>query len=46
MLAYMDDVHLIGDDIGAMERYADVLLNAYEDKCVVVNIGRMKISSH
>ena len=28
VLAYADDVNLIGDDIRAIERNADVLLNA------------------
>ena len=27
VLAYADDVNLIGDDIGTIERNADVLLN-------------------
>ena len=31
VLAYADDVNLIGDDIRTIERNADVLLNACED---------------
>ena len=31
VLAYADDVNLIGDDIKTIERNADVLLNAYKD---------------
>ena len=31
MLAYADDVNLIGDDIRTIERNADVLLNACKD---------------
>ena len=31
LLAYADDVNLIGDDIRTIERNADVLLNACKD---------------
>ena len=31
VLAYADDVNLLGDDIRTIERNADVLLNAYKD---------------
>ena len=31
VLAYADDVNLIGDDIRTIERNADVLLNACKD---------------
>ena len=31
VLAYTDDVNLIGDDIRTIERNTEVLLNAYKD---------------
>ena len=42
ILAYADDVNLIGDDIGAIERNADVLLNACKDIGLAVNTGKNK----
>ena len=42
LLVYADDVNLIGDDIGAIERNADVLLNACKDIGLAVNIGKTK----
>ena len=36
VLAYADDVNLIGDDIRKIERNADVLLNACKDICLAV----------
>ena len=41
VLAYADDVNLIGDDI-RIERNADVLLNAYKDIGLAVNTGKTK----
>ena len=32
VLAYADDVNLIGDDIRTIERNVDVLLNAYKHR--------------
>ena len=43
VLAYADDVNLIGDDIKTTERNADVLLNACKDIGLAVNIGKIKI---
>ena len=37
VLAYADDVNLIGDDIRTIERNADVLLNACKDIGLAVN---------
>ena len=48
-MAYADDVHLIGDDIGTIERNAAVLLNARKDVGLAVNTGKtmyMKIGRH
>ena len=42
VLAYADDVNLIGDDIRTIERNADVLLNACKDVGLAVNIGKTK----
>ena len=42
VLAYADDVNLIGDDIRTIERNADVLLNACKDIGLAVNIGKTK----
>ena len=42
VLAYADDVNLIGDDIRTIERNADVLLNACKDIGLVVNTGKTK----
>ena len=42
VLAYADDVNLIGDDIRTIERIADVLLNACKDIGLAVNIGITK----
>ena len=41
VLAYADDVNLIGDDIRAIERNADVLLNACKDIGLAVNMGKL-----
>ena len=41
VLAYADDVNLIGDDIRKIERNADVLLNACKDIGLAVNIGKI-----
>ena len=49
VLAYADDVNLIGDDIRTIERNADVLLNACKDIGLAVNIGKtnyMEIGRH
>ena len=40
VLAYADDVNLIGDDIRTIERNADVLLNVCKDIGLAVNIGK------
>ena len=42
VLAYADDVNLIGDDIRTIERNADLLLNACKDICLGVNSGKTK----
>ena len=42
VLAYADDVNLIGDDIRTIERNTDVSLNAYKDIGLAVNIGNTK----
>ena len=42
VLAYADDVNLIGDDIRTIERNANVLLNACKDIGLAVNIGKTK----
>ena len=40
VLAYADDVNLIGDDIRTIERNTDVLLNACKDIGLAVNTGK------
>ena len=40
VLAYEDDVNLIGDYIRTIERNADVLLNAFKDIGLAVNTGK------
>ena len=42
VLAYADDVNLIGDDIRTIERNSVVLLNACKDIGLAVNIGKTK----
>ena len=42
VLAYADDVNLLGDDITTIERNADVLLNACKDVGLAVNTGKTK----
>ena len=42
VLAYADDVNLIGDDIRTIERNSDVLLNACNDIGLAVNTGKTK----
>jgi hypothetical protein len=42
VLAYADDVNLIGDDIRTMEINTDVMLNASRDIGLVVNTGKTK----
>ena len=42
VLAYADDVNLIGDDIRAIERNPDVLLNVCKDIGLAVNTGKTK----
>ena len=42
LLAYVDDVNLIGDDIRTIERNAVVLLNVCKDIGLAVNIGKTK----
>ena len=38
----LDYANLVGDDIRATERNADVLLNACKDICLAVNISNFK----
>ena len=40
VLAYADDVNLIGDYIRTIERNADVLLNACKDIDLAINTGK------
>ena len=42
VLAYADDVNLIGNDIRTIERNADVLLNACKDISLAVSTGKTK----
>ena len=42
VLAYADDVNLIGDDIRAIERNTEVILNASKDIRLAVNTGKTK----
>ena len=42
VLAYADDVNLIGDDIRTIERNAEVLLNAFKDIGLAVNTEKSK----
>ena len=42
VLAYADDVNLIGDDIRTIKRNAYVLLNACKDIGLSVNTGKTK----
>ena len=39
---YADDQNLIGDDVGIIERDADMLLNAFKDIGLAVNTGKTK----
>ena len=39
---YADSVNLIGDDIGTIERNAEMLLNACKDIGLAVNTGKPK----
>ena len=41
VLAYADDVNLIGDDIRTIERIIDMILNAYKGIDLAVNIGKL-----
>jgi hypothetical protein len=42
VLAYVDDVNLIGDDIRTIEKNANVLLNASNDIGLAVNSKKTK----
>ena len=42
VLAHTNDLSIVGDDIRALERSADVLLNACKDTGLAVNIGKTK----
>ena len=42
VLAYADDVNLIGDDIGTIERNADALLNACKYLGLAINTWKTK----
>ena len=42
VLAYVDDVNLIGDEIKTIERNADLLLFVCKDIGLAVNIGKTK----
>ena len=41
VLAYANDVNLIGDDIRTIERNADVLLNAFKGIGLATNTGKL-----
>ena len=41
-MIYADNVNLIGDDTGTIERNVDVLLNVYKGICLVENTGETK----
>jgi hypothetical protein len=41
VLAYADDIDLIGDNIRTLERNADVLIIACNDICLAVNTGKL-----
>ena len=42
VLAYVDDVNLIGDDITTIETNVEVLLNAHKDIGLAANAGKAK----
>ena len=42
VLAYVNDINLIGDDIKTIERNADMSLTACNDIGLAVNIGKTK----
>ena len=42
VLAYADEVNVIGDDITTIERNADVLLSVCKDIGLAVNTGKTK----
>ena len=42
VLAYADDVNLIGDYITKIERNADVLVNSCKDIVLAINTGKTK----
>ena len=42
VIAYADDINLIGDDIRTIKRNVDVLLNASKDFGLAVNTGKTK----
>ena len=42
ILAYVDDVNLIGHDIRTIRRYGDVLINPTKDICLAGNTGKIK----
>ena len=42
VLAYADDVNVIGDGIRTIERNADMLLNACKDNGLAANTGKTK----
>jgi hypothetical protein len=42
LLAYEDDVNLIGDDIRIIDKNANKLLNACKDIDLAVNTGKTK----
>ena len=44
VLAYPDDVNLIGDEIKAIEN-ADVLSNSFNDTVLAINTGKTKYST-
>ena len=41
VLAYADGINVAGDDIGTIERNADVLLKACKDIGLAVNTGKV-----
>ena len=43
VLAYADDVNLMGDDVSTIERNVEVLLNACKDIGLAENTGKNKV---
>ena len=43
VLAYADNISLLGDDIRTIERNTDVLLNTFKDIDSAINMGKTKL---